>query len=78
MYSIKDILAEKDFSIPDEVKIIKLFIKEKYKQDIEIKITTREIFISSPSAALISSLRLNSPELIKVTGTDKKIRFRII
>ena len=78
MYSIKDILAEKDFSIPDEVKIIKLFIKEKYKQDIEIKLTTREIVISSPSAALISSLRLNSLELIKVAQTDKKIRFRIV
>jgi hypothetical protein len=77
MDSLFDILANKDFSVPEEVKAIKTYVAKKYQQDVTVAINHNEIVISSQSAGLISSLRLNSPDLVEAAATNKKIRFRI-
>jgi len=77
MDSLSDILSNKDFSIPQEVIAIKDYVAKQYNKDIQVTISEKEIIISSRSAGLISSLRLNSPELYKVINTDKKIRLKI-
>jgi hypothetical protein len=75
MDSLYDILANKDFALPDEVKLIKSYVAKTYRQDVNVAFNHNEIIISSRSAGLISNLRLNSPELIQTVNTDKKIRF---
>ena len=77
MDSISDILANKDFSQPDEVTAIKAYVAAKYNQNVTVSINNREITLSSQSAALIATLRMNTPELIKAAGTTRRIRFRI-
>lgn len=77
MDSLIDILSGKDFSQPDEVTAIKTYVAKRYQQDVTVTIAGNEIIISSRSAGLISTLRLNSPDLQKAAATNKKIRFRI-
>lgn len=77
MDSLYDILANKDFSAPDEVTAIKTYVAERYKTDVSVSVSSRDILVSSRSAALISTLRMNAPALAKAIGTDKKIRFRV-
>ena len=77
MDSLFDILSNKDFTPPDEVGLIKKYVFGKYNQDVNVAINAREIIVSSRSAGLISTLRNNSPALIKAAKTDKKISFRI-
>lgn len=77
MDSLSDILANKDFSMPDEASAIKSYVAKEYNQDVNVTIAANEIIISSRSAGLISTLRLNSPALKKAAKTDKKLRFRI-
>lgn len=77
MDSLSDILANKDFSEPNEVKLIKAFVLAKYGHEVNIAINKKEIIVSSHSAGLISTLRINSPALVKAAKTAKKIRFRI-
>ncbi len=78
MDSIAEILANRDFSIPDEVKAIKAYVAENYdNRDVTVKLSGQEIVIMSRSAALIGNLRLNAPALSKAVGTTKRIRFKI-
>jgi hypothetical protein len=78
MDSIAEILANKDFSPPEEVKAIKAFVSENYdNRDVTVKLSNQEIIIISRSASLIGSLRLNAPALARAVGTSKRIRFRI-
>jgi hypothetical protein len=75
--SLADILANKDYSLPDEVKAIKTFVADRYGCDVSVKITPKEIIVMSRSAGLIGNLRANAPDLEKAAGTNKKIRFLV-
>lgn len=77
MDDIANILSNKDFSMPREVSAIKSFVAQEYNKDIEVAIRNDEIVISSRSVGLISSLRMNSPSLVKAASTNKKIRFKV-
>ena len=77
MDSLLDILSNKDFSMPEEVAAIKTYVANKYNQDVSVSISKDAITISSRSAGLISTLRLNSPALAKAANTTKKIRYRV-
>lgn len=77
MDSLADILANKDFSMPDEVKAIKAYVASNYDQDVTVSVKQNEIIISSRSAALISSLRLNGPALARAANVTKRIRYRV-
>ena len=77
MDSLADILADKDFSLPDEIKAIKSYVVQNYNKDVTVSIIKQEIIISSRSAALINNLRLNSPKIADATCTSKRIRFRV-
>ncbi len=77
MDSLSDILSNKDFAMPDEATAIKSYVAKTYALDVSVTVTANEIIVSSTSAGLISSLRLNSPALQKAANTAKKIRFRI-
>ncbi len=77
MDSLADILSNKDFSPPDEVRAIKTYVADQYGSDIVVKVSSKDIIVMSRSAALISNLRANAPALQKASGSSKRIRFRI-
>lgn len=77
MDNLADILHLKDFDQPPEIIAIKEYVREHYKKDISVTIDKQQIVVSSSSAGLIGSLRLNSAALQKKVGTNKRILFRI-
>jgi len=77
MSSIGDILAQKDFEEPEEIGIIKKFVRDKFKSDVSVTVQPKQIIIAAKSAALAGTLRLHSYELAKVCQTDKRFIFKI-
>ena len=75
--SLADLLANKDFDEPDEMKAIKSYVQNNYQVDVEIQMRDKEIIVTTPSAALANTLRLKLPELRKAAATDKRIVLRI-
>jgi len=75
--SLADLLANKDFDEPEEMRAIKQFVQEKYQVAVEIQMQEKQIIVTTPSAALANTLRLKLPELRKAVATDKKIVLRI-
>lgn len=75
--SLADLLANKDFDEPDEMRAIKQFVKSNYQADVEVQLREKEIIVTTASAALANTLRLKMPELRKAVQTDKRIVLRI-
>ncbi len=75
--SIKDILGGTGFSEPDEIRIIKNYIKEHYQSNAQITIRKSDIVITVNSAALASTLRPELYTIKKLCNTDKKLILRI-
>jgi hypothetical protein len=77
MDGIADILRGKDFDTPPEVQAIKEYVRRHYDHEVHVTMSQRSIVVSARSAALIGTLRLNSPALQKAAETDKRLVFRI-
>lgn len=77
MDTIANILAQKDFTPPEEVKAIKAYVASTYGYEVSVKLAGNDIIITGRSAGLISTLRLNAPALAKAAGTKKQLRFKI-
>lgn len=77
MDSLHDILGRKDFEAAPEVAIIKNYAQEQFQAAVSVAVRERDIIISAPSAALISTLRMRHTELSRLAKTDKRLVFRI-
>jgi hypothetical protein len=75
--SLADLLSKKDFDEPAEMRAIKEFVQKNYQADVEVQLREREIIVTTPSAALATTLRLKMKELREAAQTDKKIVLRI-
>jgi hypothetical protein len=75
--SLADLLAKKDFDEPPEMQAIKQFVADRFQEDVEVLVRERDIIVTTSSAALASTLRLNVTELRKIAETEKRITFRI-
>jgi len=75
--SLGDILANRDYDEPPEVRAIKAFVRRHYDADVKVVMQPHSIVVSARSAALIGSLRMNLPKLQEAAATDKRITFRI-
>lgn len=78
MDSLFDILGDKDFSLPPEVAAIKKYIRDEFKQEVEVMIRERDIVIAGRGAAFINTLRLRTPALKRAANTTKRLTFRIV
>ena len=78
MDSLFDLLGHKDFDMPPEAVAIKKYIREEFKQEVEVMVRERDIVISGRSAAFIGTLRMRTPALKKVAQTTKRLTFRIV
>ncbi len=77
MSSIADILASRAREEPAEIAIIKEFVRETFRSQVSVSMQTRQIIITTPSAALAGSLRMHSHTLRELCQTDKKLIIRI-
>lgn len=75
--SLFDILLQKDFSEPPEVRAIKQYITEHFHAESEVSAREREIIITVPSAPLASTLRMHARKLQAAANTGKRLVFRI-
>lgn len=75
--SLGDILANRDFDVPPEVRAIKDYVHRYYDKEVNVTVQTHGIIVSAKSAGLIGSLRMNLPKLQKAADTEKRISFRI-
>jgi len=76
MKSLADLMANK-WDEPEEIKVIKDFVRKHYSAQVQIKIQDKSIVISAPNAALAGTLRMNISQLQKELKTDKKLVIRI-
>jgi hypothetical protein len=75
--SLADLLANKDFDEPEEMRAIKQFVQKNYQTEVEVQSREKELIVTTSSAALANTLRLKMPELKKAAATDKRIVLRI-
>lgn len=78
MDSLLDILGRKDYDLPPEAAAIKKYIRDEFKQEVEVMVREKDIVIAGRGAAFINTLRLRTPALKKVAKTDKRLTFRIV
>ena len=78
MDSLFDILGRKDYDVPPEVTAIKKYIRDEFKQEVEVTVREKDIVIAGRGAAFINTLRLRTPILKRVAKTDKRLNFRIV
>ena len=77
MDSIKDILATRKYDEPEEVTIIKEFVRESFGHEVQVAVSAKNITITTPSAGLAGTLRMHIQMLNEICQTDKKLIIRI-
>jgi hypothetical protein len=75
--SLGDLLANRDFDEPPEIRGIKDYVRRYYDAEVKVTMQPHAIVVAARSAALIGSLRLNLPKLQEAATTDKRILLRI-
>ncbi len=75
--SIADILGGRAPKEPEEIRIIKNFIQDKFKSKANVTIQDRQIVIIVKGAALAGTLRMHLHELKKLCQTEKRLVIRI-
>ncbi len=77
MDSIADLVDPTRFHQPDELSVIKAFIKDTYASDCQLTANEHQIAITVPGAALAGTLRFDLPQLKETLQTNKKLIIRI-
>ncbi len=77
MDSLQEILGKKKFTPPDEVALIKDYVRRVYKSGCSVKLQRGALIVSVPSAALAATMHLERQKLIKSCNiSDKKLVIR--
>ncbi len=75
--SIKDILDGNTFAEPEEIRIIKNYVHEHFREKVGVKIGSTTITIRVRGAAFAGTLRMYLNDIRKACKTDKKLIIRI-
>ena len=70
--SLKDILSGKKLAKPDEIGVIKDYVRQKYKSNCSIKLQRGAIILSVPNAALAATIQLERQKLIAACNLGNK------
>jgi hypothetical protein len=76
MDSLQDILGQKNFSPPDEIAVIKDYIKRRYDSPSRVKIEKSTIIVSVPSSALAATIYLERQTLIEHCNLKQRLVVR--
>lgn len=77
MESLQDLLKGRGVSEPPEIKLIKKYVQDEFKETVEVMVRDKDIVITVNSAALANTLRLRTTDIKKLCQTDKRLTFRI-
>lgn len=77
MDSLFNLLGHKNFDEPPESASLKKFVEDEYKTAVTVIVREKDIVVTAPSAALVSTLRLRSPEIKRRCQLAKRLVFRI-
>jgi hypothetical protein len=75
--SLGDILANRDYDEPLEVRNIKEYVRRNYDAEVRVTVQPHSLVVAARSAGLIGSLRMNLPKLQEAAATEKRIIFRV-
>ncbi len=75
--SLFDLLGSKNFDEPTEATIIKRFVQEKYQKTVSVTVREKDIIIAASSASFANALRMQTTQLQRAVGTQKRLIFRI-
>ena len=75
--SLADLLGNRNFEEPQEVRTIKEFVRKRFNADVSVTMQPRQIIISVPGSSLAGALRMHLHELKKLCATDKRLIIRI-
>jgi hypothetical protein len=76
MDSLQDILGQKNFTPPDEIAVIKDYIKRRYDSPSRVKIEKSTIIVSVPSSALAATIYLERQTLIEHCNLKQRLVVR--
>ena len=77
MEDLSNILSRRNFDEPPEIRAIKEYVRRYYDTDVNVQMQAHNLVVSSRSAALIGSLRMNLPKLQTAAASEKRIILRI-
>ena len=72
MDSLQEILGRKKFTAPDEIGLIKNYVRRKYKSNCSVKSQRGALIVSVPNAALAATIQLERQKMIKTCNLDGK------
>lgn len=75
--AIGDLLPKGRYQEPPEVRIIKDFVQDKYKQAVQVSVQPAQIIIQVKGAALAGALRPELYQLQELCQTEKRLVLRI-
>lgn len=78
MSDLSDILSSAKYKQPEEISLIKKFIRDNFDENAGVEVTKNTIIISVNSASLANALRLKILELERFVNTNKKLIIRIV
>lgn len=75
--AIGNLLPRGRYDEPPEVRLIKDFVQEKYRQPVGVTVQPNQLIIQVKSAALAGALRMHLHELQELCQTTKRLVIRI-
>ena len=77
MDSLQNILANKKFTPPDEMSLIKDYVKRKYSSPCSVKLQNGAVVVSVKNSALAGTLFLERQELISACNLQKRLVIKL-
>lgn len=74
---IRDILFRKQFKEPEEFKVIRDFVQDKFQEKVDLKLQNKTIVIKVKGSALAGELQLSIHELQGLLPTKTSIRIQV-
>jgi hypothetical protein len=78
MDSIGEILGKKNFTPPDELAMVKDYVRRRYKSPCTVKLERNAIILSVRSSALAGMLFLERQNLIEACGLKHRLVIRTV
>jgi len=76
MDSLQDILSKKDFKPPDELALVKDYVRRRYKSPCTVKVERNALVLSVRSSALAGMLFLERQSLIEACNLRHRLVIR--
>jgi hypothetical protein len=77
MDSLQEILSRKKFTPPDEIALIKDYVRRKYRSSCSVKLQRGALIVSVPNSALAATLQLERQKLMAACNLgDKRLVIR--